>query len=325
MKSENKLVCKICNNSKNNKTYKVKEMMFGFKGQFLYFECSKCGCLQIKKFPPNISKYYPSNYYSLSIDPRSYFKNPFMNMVKKIKNTFIVFDKGFIGKVISSNFPFESLRSLSMIDLTKDSRILDVGCGNGYLLYNLREIGFKNVLGIDPYINEDIKYKNGLVILKESLSNINGKWDVVMFHHSFEHMENPLQILSIVSKLLDKHGVCIIRIPTVSSYSWRHYHENWVELDAPRHFFLHSTKSIMLLAKKSNLGLNKVVYDSTEFELWGSEQYLKGIPLRSDNSYGENPSNSIFSKRDINVFKRRVKMLNAKREGGRAAFYLIKI
>ena len=43
---------------------KIKEMIFGFRDEFTYFECSKCGCLQIMQIPRNMGKYYPSNYYS---------------------------------------------------------------------------------------------------------------------------------------------------------------------------------------------------------------------------------------------------------------------
>lgn len=56
-------VCKICNNSSGNKSYVVREMMFGFRDEFDYFECGKCGCLQIKQVPNDFSKYYPENYW----------------------------------------------------------------------------------------------------------------------------------------------------------------------------------------------------------------------------------------------------------------------
>jgi hypothetical protein len=59
------LACRICGNIKDNKEYIIKEMHFGFGEEFTYFQCKKCGCLQIKNIPDNLSKYYPSNYYSL--------------------------------------------------------------------------------------------------------------------------------------------------------------------------------------------------------------------------------------------------------------------
>lgn len=58
-------LCKICYSETGDKTYIVKEMMFGFNEIFNYVERQKCGCLQIKDPPPDISKYYPKTYYSL--------------------------------------------------------------------------------------------------------------------------------------------------------------------------------------------------------------------------------------------------------------------
>ena len=143
-----------------------------------------------------------------------------------------------------------------------------------------------------------------------------------MFHHSFEHIPDPTETLWSVSRLLTKKGICLIIVPTVSSYAWEHYRENWIQLDAPRHFFLHSIKSITLLAKKVNLNLEEIVYNSTDFQFWGSEQYLKNIPLKDPRSYGVDPSNSIFSNTEITVFKQKAKKLNLKNQGDACAFFL---
>jgi hypothetical protein len=124
--------------------------------------------------------------------------------------------------------------------------------------------------------------------------------------------------------LLCKNGSCLINIPTVSSYAWKHYRENWVGLDAPRHLYLHSIKSMTLLEEKANLSLQSVTYNSNDFQFWGSEQYLKDIPLRSENSYAENPANSLFSKKQIETFKRKAKELNFNNQGDQAAFLLVK-
>ena len=59
--------CKICQNTKGNEPYIVKEMMFGMRHEFTYIKCLKCGCLQIKQIPNNISDYYPKEqYYSFA-------------------------------------------------------------------------------------------------------------------------------------------------------------------------------------------------------------------------------------------------------------------
>ena len=56
--------CVICNYdiSLGDKLV-VKEMMFGTKEEFEYYQCRNCEALQIKSVPNNIFKYY-ENYYT---------------------------------------------------------------------------------------------------------------------------------------------------------------------------------------------------------------------------------------------------------------------
>lgn len=311
--------CKICNNSKNLKAYKVKEMMFGFRDEFLYFECEKCGCLQIAEIPKNMDKYYPDNYYSYTKSNKQG-KFSITRFLQKKRDNYAVFKHGVLGKWVYHSKPNELLNILSNVPLKKDSHILDVGCGGGKLLILLNEIGFTNLRGVDPYINEDIKYDNGLVIQKNEINELKEKQDLIMFHHSFEHIPNPLETLQVVSKLLNENGHCIIRIPTVSSYAWRHYKEKWVQLDAPRHFFLHSIESMRILAKKSSLEISEIIYDSTAFQFLGSERYIKDIPLKNGVSDKE-----IFSNEEMESFKRQAAELNKNEDGDACAFILKKM
>lgn len=316
--------CRICNNTEGNETYEVKEMQFGLREKFTYFQCPKCECLQIAEVPSDISKYYPSTYYSfLSSSPEKP-QYPIIRPVKNLRNSYAVFGKGIPGRLFYRLFPAGKLRMLSRAGLKKDSSVLDVGCGSGTILYDLKELGFKHLLGVDPYIKEDIEYRNGLKILKKDIHEVDGKWDLIMFHHSFEHIPDPMETMKSVSRLLDQGGVCLIRIPTASSYAWEHYRENWVQLDAPRHFFLHSVKSIELLAGMTDLTLDEVVYDSTEFQFWGSEQYKRDIPLYNPEKQSFGRSSSLFSRKEIAAFRRMATELNQKNQGDACAFFLRK-
>jgi SAM-dependent methyltransferase len=316
--------CKICYNAEANKMYKVKEMMFGYRDEFIYFQCSKCGCLQILEIPRDMSKYYPSNYYSFLLPRPNKSRYSIKRFIRKRRDSYAVFGKGAIGKLVYTIFPDDNLRMLSRVHPKKTLSTLDVGCGSGSLLYILREIGFEHLLGIDPYIKENIEYENGLKIIKKSIHDVDGKWDLIMFHHSFEHIPDPADSIQSVSKILTKGGVCLIRIPIVASYAWEHYKVNWVQLDAPRHFFLHSVKSIDILAEKANLNLEEIIYEATDFQFWGSEQYIKDIPLTSPYSYYVNPSKSIFKKEQIKLFRKKAEELNSMNQGDSAAFILRK-
>ena len=317
------ITCYVCGNTVNNRHYSVQEMMFGFKDEFDYFECSNCGCLQISNDPINMDKYYPASYYSFEALPEAP-QNWLRRFLKKKSNRHALFNDDFVGKLINKviyNSMGKRFSSISKVPLNFDSRILDVGCGSGILLYALKELGFKSLLGCDPFIKADIKYNNGLQVLKKTLSDIEGEWDLIMFHHSFEHIANQLETLQAVSRLLAINGVCLLSMPTVSSYAWKHYGVNWVQLDAPRHLIIHSTESISKLAEKVNLKQIDVFYNSNSFQFWGSEQYLQNIPLTSSKSYAENPENSIFSKKTLKEYERQAAKLNQQKQGDMAAFY----
>lgn len=308
-------ICRICHNSKNNREYHLREMMFGTRDRFAYFKCSNCGCIQIKEIPKNLSKYYPSNYYSL----KSKGKKDYLKSVIRIISRMIIFGAPpqFLGRQEISCW-------IKKAKINLDSKILDVGSGSGGLLKKFAARGFKHLIGVDPYIKNDILYPNGVRIFKKDLSSLKGKYDFIMLHHSLEHMREPYQVLADIYRLLRPEGRALIRIPVASSFAWEKYQTNWVQLDAPRHLFIYAPKSIKILAKKSALKLFDIVYDSSDFQFWGSEQYQKGIPLDSEKSYGVNPHLSIFSRKDIKKFREKAKVLNREGKGDQAAFWFIK-
>jgi hypothetical protein len=78
------------------------------------------------------------------------------------------------------------------------------------------------------------------------------------------------------------------------------------------------------LAERANLTLEDVAYDSSDFQFWGSEQYLKGISLFDPKSYKVNPNNSIFTKSQIKEFKKQADELNNSKQGDTCAFFLRK-
>lgn len=322
--------CRICGNAAGNKCYEVREMMFGTHETFTYYQCGKCECLQIAEIPTDVSRYYPANYYSYSSPKTLQVSTGLLKtFIRRSLVRHVIERKGILGQILSV-FPsshywnIEGLRKLSHAHITRNSRILDVGSGVGTFLQRLRAAGFENLLGIDAYIENAIEYENGLKIDKKSIADVDTQWDLVMFHHSLEHFPDQFETLRAAERLLTDGGTCLVRIPTVSSFAWEHYRVNWVQIDAPRHFYLHSIQSVKRVVEKVGLRLDKVLYDSNDFQFWGSEQYLEGIPLKSERSYAENPARSIFSAGDIKAFKKRARTLNRQERGDQAAFYLKK-
>jgi predicted SAM-dependent methyltransferase len=145
-----------------------------------------------------------------------------------------------------------------------------------------------------------------------------------MLNHSFEHMPDPLSVLKKLYEIVSPGKYVMIRIPVADCHAWEKYNVNWVALDPPRHLFVHTTKSMEMLAKESGFELARIMHDSNEKQFWGSEQYLKDIPLLDSKSYFENPNNSIFTKKQIKVYRAKTRELNKKHQGDAACFYLYK-
>ena len=312
--------CKICGNTDNNTTVVAREMMFGLRDEFKYLECGKCGCLQIKEIPANIAKYYPENYYSYlgkgedQLIQNSLSKSLKRNLKKKLLNYYLR-GNSLTGKLIFSNYK-SYYPWIKKNTLTNDSKILDVGCGSGELLLEMYNDGFKDLTGVDPYIKQEINYKSGIIIYKKQLEELTEKYDLIMLHHAFEHMDQPLAILKKMFHLLNNKGFVLIRIPVAACFAWRKYGVNWVQLDPPRHFFLHTTKSMQILCEQSGFRLMDVVYDSYSLQFTGSEQYLRNIPLMEDVQ--------LFTEKEIGEFTNEANRLNKIKDGDAACFYLFK-
>ena len=302
--------------------YLVREMMFGFKDIFTYFQCSKCLCLQIAQIPSNISRYYPSGYYSLS--SRTQIRNRIEEQLLLLRDQYAFSHKGLVGKIVYSFFPSPAMSHISSIGVAANAKILDVGCGSGRHLLALYRQGYKNLVGIDPFLDKDLEINKELRIYKKTIDEVDGKFDLIMFHHSLEHMPNQLSTFQTISKLLNLGGLCLIRIPTVSSYAWEKYRINWASIDAPRHFFLHSHKSIRFLARLAQLSITEIKGDSTEFQFWASEQYEHNIPLLSRKSILKNPLKLVLMRSQIKFWKQKAHLLNRQGKGDQIAIFLKK-
>lgn len=298
--------------------------MLGTREEFDYFKCARCGCLQIRTVPTNIAQYYPETYYSLQ--PQENKKTSSLKkFLKKQRLKYCLGEKSFTNKIITKIYkPPQYFKWFEGLDLKLDSKILDVGCGSGDFLLGMNKEGFTNLSGVDPYIANEVRYKNNVTIHKCDVSDLQSKFYCIMMHHSFEHAEDPLVLLTKVKEALADNGCILIRIPLCDSYAWRTYREHWVQLDAPRHFFLHTKKSMSILAETAGLKITNIVYDSNEFQFLGSEQYKQDIPLSASHSFTNSPEKNIFTREEIIQFKKLTAKLNNEQDGDQACFYLRK-
>lgn len=268
------LACAICGNRRDNQIHVAREMMFGSREEFRYLECGNCRCLHLIDMPKDMSKYYPENYYSLA---------PGGGLVAVIEGRWAAYAHGkasLTGWLVDQLLgPHPTMTAIRRAGIPLEARVLDVGCGAGWLIRDMKRFGYENVSGIDPYINSDLRGKDGVVVLKRSLKDMTGEFDMIMLHHSFEHIADQAGALKEIRRLLSPRGRVLIRVPIADSFAWRHYGVNWIHLDAPRHCFLHSPRSLRLLAEQCGMRVAKLTYEGNASQFIGSEQYAKDIAL----------------------------------------------
>lgn len=316
--------CKICNNTENNQKLIINEMMFGTKEGFNYFRCNQCNCIQIEQIPYNLGDYYPSDYYSYQSDDK--------NLKPKISNK-IMFDfytgykRTLLGKILRKKHPSSTFHSWfrKLETNNRNTKILDVGCGGGELLKELYKAGFKDCTGIDPFNKTDFYINKSLKILKQDLLSHTGSYDLIMLHHSLEHMPNQQQIIEKIAQLLNANGKVLIRIPIVSDYLMNQFGTNVVSLDAPRHLYIHSINSIEKLLKDNGFTIESKVYDAKPFSFMASEQYAKGIGMFNNRvSYYVNNQSTLFTPEKIKSYQEEIKILNQKELSDSVCLYIKK-
>jgi len=287
-------------------------MMIGLGTLFKYFECKQCGCLQIINPPDDLAKYYPRDYYSLKEKQQG----SLARFLRKQRARSALGLSNYLGKLLTFIYGKPDWTNwFSKLDLNLDTSILDVGCGNGVVLKNMYHAGFTNLTGIDPFLDKDISIDKSFNIYKREVTSLEGSFDFIMLNHVLEHMPDQPSTMIKLNELLSPNGILMIRIPITGTYAWNTFGTNWVQLDAPRHFYLHTLKSFSLLSEKTNFEIIDTIFDSTTFQITGSLGYQNDIPLKDQKP---------ISKNKLKDFKHLVKKLNENKEGDQAIFYLKK-
>lgn len=311
------IACRICGNARGNPLYQAREMMFGWRDRFDYLECAHCGCVQLVAPPADMGRYYPAQYYSYA-PARVKPVEGVAASVRAARSRHHLGESGLVGALIASvSKRPHYVGWLAGCGLALDSRILDVGCGAGGLLLKMRRDGFMNVAGMDPFIERDLVYENGVTVRRGTLDQLSGEYDFIMLHHSFEHMPEPARAMEQLRGHLAPSGYILLRLPVAGGHAWRKYRANWIGLDAPRHVFLHTPRSLALLAARAALCIEREFYDSGSRQFAGSEMMLRDIPLCE----GERRTD-LFSAAQIEAFEQEAKALNSLRDGDCAGFYL---
>jgi len=298
--------CKFCD-SPSFVEFQAKERMLGLGDEFTYQHCQDCGSLQLKTIPEDLSHYYPRDYYSFSPLVKS---APVKKLLKSARMKLFLLGIDFLSPVYGY--------WLKKLQPKFNQKIADLGCGNGQLIYELHAGGFTDLHGFDPYVEKDSTLAENCFLWKKELSQTDEKFDIIMMHHSFEHMAEPLQVLNDCYAHLKRGGKMLIRTPVADSEVFEKEKDLWVQLDAPRHLLIPSLKGFEVIARKAGFRLNEVEFDSDAFQFLGTEIYKKGFSLSPENL------ENYFSTEEKKDYQKKALQYNEKGLGDQVCFYLEK-
>ena len=323
--------CPACLSATPTEVLTVRENMFGLQAAFDYSACADCGSLALISIPEDMAPYYPRNYYSVDLDPEQALGAPVVRQFAELVISSALWGRGVFSGMATAVIPRRQLRTLVSILGSirraglvngKETRVLDVGCGSGMLVFALGLGGVKGVVGVDPFMSSGRELSTGGRLRRQDLSEVEGSYDLIMFHHSLEHVPDPEASLREALKRLTPGGRVLIRMPTPSSHAFATYGAAWVSLDAPRHLVVFSRVGVDSLCQRLGAGVVSVDDDSTGFQFWGSEQNLRGIPLMDERSVMVKPREAPFSRVQLQGWEKQAAVLNAAGRGDQAAWVI---
>ena len=276
--------CTFCGHGEAARHFTAEEMYFGTRDSFVYNECGSCRSLNIETIPDNLAQYYGAGYgghhgnSTFSTTTSGTLRQTYRNLRTDAR-------LGRWGSIARRIFqrPLNQAAAypwkwLTIAGVSRQSSILDIGCGAGGLLRDLHVNGFKNLHGIDKFLDRSVELP-GLTIQCQDVLELTGQFDFVMMHHSLEHVPNPLAALRHAASILTPNGVLMVRIPLADCEAQRRFGTNWYQLDAPRHLYIPSLLGMGAIAKQAKLGLFAVDFDATPAQFFVSQGYSMGMTM----------------------------------------------
>lgn len=177
-------------------------------------------------------------------------------------------------------YPEKSFRARKLVNMfgqpSAGSTALEIGCGEGILLYYLQTIGV-TVFGCE--IDKSSCEKANQSLGDERVSNLSAEKylqnatilpNFVYLSHTLEHFENPLVILQDLVRLCYRDTQVIIAVPNISNVKRWFFPRKWGYWQVPLHITHFSKISLDRLLEDAGFVSEKWAYRNSDFLTFGS-------------------------------------------------------
>lgn len=234
--------CVICGSAvQQHKT--LYDDRYGYPGLFNLSRCGHCGhkSLPTTFLPESLTRLYTEYY------PRSSFRLEDYRPYREVRGF-----RSWLNGEHCSAYTW----------VPKNVRVLDIGCGFGETLGYHKERGCE-VYGVEA--DENIRRVaerygfNVHVGLFDPDLYADGFFDFVTMDQVIEHVNDPLETLRGVARVLKPGGSAILSTPNANGWGARLFGRYWIHWHAPYHQQHFSGKSMAVAAERAGMDLERVL------------------------------------------------------------------
>jgi 2-polyprenyl-3-methyl-5-hydroxy-6-metoxy-1,4-benzoquinol methylase len=166
---------------------------------------------------------------------------------------------------------FKAAAEFINVNLGKNTILLDVGSGYGYLRKAAQDSGWKaDGTDLSAFAAKIAKKEYGfntfVGLLKDFAKKHKGKlYDIIVLADVIEHVQNPVAEFALVKSLLKPKGLCMVRTPNIDSVEAKVFGNLFYSLKS-EHLHYFSPKSLALFAHKAGLAPKFVITQSHFFQ-----------------------------------------------------------
>ena len=160
--------------------------------------------------------------------------------------------------------------------INNNSKILDIGCGNGNILNDIKELNFLLYTGIDPKIKNNYKNKN-VSLLNDKIENyINhiSKYDCILMIDVMHHINKNNQEKLITNILQNMKVNSILIYKDISNRNFFYALMNWFHDFIFNFQIIHYLDSKKILEISNNINNTFIINHFYKRILWYDHEFL---------------------------------------------------
>lgn len=152
-------------------------------------------------------------------------------------------------------------QEVEFINSLSPGRVLDIGCGAGFLLSGINDKWEKFGVEVSHFAAEYAK-KEGKIYVGElqDAHFPNEFFDLIVMHHVIEHIKDPISIIVEVHRILKKSGILLLGTPDFDSGCARRFKGKYRLLYDSTHTSLFSNDSMHRFLRDHNFIIDRVEY-----------------------------------------------------------------